>query len=191
MPRIQTVDLSTLARSLDLTPRRVQQLTTEGVLVRARDEEGKELRGRYELVRNNHAYIHYLQARLPIGESAGAADRAAMKAQREAYETEMALIKLNLLRGKVYPAAVVELAITTMVTACKQRLLAIPARVARLLIGCKTFKEAFDLIYHEIELALRELTGYDANYFRKSTEEHVASLGDEEQAKTGEAASDA
>jgi hypothetical protein len=45
-----------------LTPRRVRQLTAEGVFTRARDPEtGDTLRGRYELFPTLHAYIRFLR----------------------------------------------------------------------------------------------------------------------------------
>lgn len=185
MPRIQTIDLTTLAKLIDITPRHVQQLTADGVLVRARDEDGKELRGRYEMVRSVHAYIRFLRARLPV-EGASEEEYAQLRTRRMAFESEMAELKLNLLKGKLHRAEDVEFCVTTMITACRARLLSIPSRIARLLIGKKKFKEIFDLIYREIELALRELTGYDANKFSRQTEEYLDSISD--QGTNGEAA---
>jgi hypothetical protein len=184
MPRIQTIDITTVAKLLKLTPRHVQQLTAEGVLLRARDPDGKELRGRYEMVRCVHGYIDYLRARTPI-EGSGEAEYAQLRTRRMAFESEMAELKLNLLKGTVHRAEDVEFCVTTQITACKARLLAIPSRVSRLLVGKKSFKEIYALIYREIELALRELTGYDASKFSRQTEEYIESL--DGQGKNGEA----
>ena len=61
MARTVTLDTAQLARFLDITPRHVFRLTNDGVLVRARDEAGNELRGRYELLPNNVSYIRHLR----------------------------------------------------------------------------------------------------------------------------------
>jgi hypothetical protein len=59
MPGVEhTHPTEMIAKFLLLTPRRVQQLTAEGVLTRARDlETGEFLRDRYSLIETTHAYI--------------------------------------------------------------------------------------------------------------------------------------
>ena len=51
-----TFPLDTIAKLLDLTPRRIQQLSSEGVIPKAE-------RGRYELVPAVQGYIKYLKER--------------------------------------------------------------------------------------------------------------------------------
>lgn len=185
MPRQQTLDISTTAKLLKLQPRQVQQLTADGVLQRARDEDGSEIKGRYVMVQCVHGYIDYLRARVPL-EGSSEDEWQQLRTRRMAFESEMAELKLNLLKGKLHRAEDVEFCVTTMITACRARLLAIPSRIARLLIGKKKFKEIFDLIYREIELALRELTGYDASKFNRQTEDYIDSM--EQHGPNGEAA---
>jgi hypothetical protein len=58
----RTYQTEVIAKALLLTPRRVRQLTVEGVLTRARDPAtGEFLRGRYELFPTLHAYIRFLR----------------------------------------------------------------------------------------------------------------------------------
>jgi hypothetical protein len=46
----QLIDTSQLAKLCDTSPRWIQKLTTDGILQRARDADGAELRGRYNLL---------------------------------------------------------------------------------------------------------------------------------------------
>jgi len=66
---------------------------------------------------------------------------------------------------------------TNMLTATESRLLAIPSRVTRLLIGQTEFQKICDLIYGEIEMALKELSDYDPQKFEEANEEYLAWIG--------------
>jgi hypothetical protein len=66
--RPATITTDQLARFLLLSPRRVQQLIEEGVLHRARDVDGTELRGRFHLVESAQSYIRFLRSRLESGD---------------------------------------------------------------------------------------------------------------------------
>jgi hypothetical protein len=50
-----------LGMLFDISVRHVQRLTSNGVLVRLTDEEGKTIRGRYNLMTNVRAYCTYLR----------------------------------------------------------------------------------------------------------------------------------
>src|SRR5918997_5815277 len=82
-----TYPAETIARLLDLTPRRVQQLVAEGVIPRAE-------RGRYEVVPVVRAYVRYLRERAmasEVGQDAFAQHRARLtKARADMAELEHA-----------------------------------------------------------------------------------------------------
>lgn len=59
-----TIDTHQLAHLVDLTATRIRQLTSEGVLRRALGPDGRELRGRYELVDSVLRYIRFLRGRV-------------------------------------------------------------------------------------------------------------------------------
>jgi hypothetical protein len=59
MPAAPNVTTTELARLLDVTPRRIQKLTEVGIVNRARDVDGKPLRGRYVLLDSVRGYINY------------------------------------------------------------------------------------------------------------------------------------
>ena len=61
-------------------------------------------------------------------------------------------------------------------TAVKSRLLAIPSRVSRLLIGKSDFQEIYSLLTREIEVGLTELSTIDYTMFTKENEAYLAGL---------------
>jgi hypothetical protein len=171
----RTYPTETVAKLLLLTPRRVRQLTAEGVLTRARDpESGEFLRGRYELFPTLNAYIQFLRE----GRLDDPVETAYTKARsrRMIAEAEQAELRLKVLKGKLHYAEDVEFVMTTMLPAVKARLLAIPSRTTRLLIGKTNFQEIFGLLYGEIELALKELSTYNPSDFAEQNAEYLASV---------------
>jgi hypothetical protein len=93
-----------------------------------------------------------------------------------AAEAEMAQLNLRIHKRELHRGKDVEFVLTTMITAAKSRLLSIPSRVTRLLIGKTDFSEIYALVMSEIELALRELSEYDPNAFVKENDQYLASF---------------
>jgi len=89
---------------------------------------------------------------------------------------ERTRLELREYKGELHNARDVEFIMNNMLTYFKGRVLAIPARVARLCVG-KKFREIYDLIMCEIELALRELSGYDRAHFAAQRASFLASHG--------------
>jgi phage terminase Nu1 subunit (DNA packaging protein) len=176
MPRATTVDQTQFAKLVGITPRHVRRLTDDGVLQKARDEDGKELRGRYELAFNILAYCNYLRSKARLDDS-GSQRYDQLRNEKMAADNRISQHKLHLLEGKLHRADDVEFSWTNILTAVKQRLLSIPSRVARQLKGQTSFRVIYDIIMAEIELALRELSTYKPNMFDAQSE---AFLADEE-----------
>src|SRR5215831_6510846 len=145
-----TINTTQLARLILLTPRHVNRLTADGVLARATDDDGNELRGRFEMVPNVQAYIRHILARNQL-DSPGETQYARLRNERMADEGALTRLRLHELQGKLHRSDDVEFAVTAMITACRSRLLAIPSRISRRLVGKKNFKEIFEIIYGEIE----------------------------------------
>jgi phage terminase Nu1 subunit (DNA packaging protein) len=170
------VDKTQFAKMLDITPRHIQRLTADGVLERARDKDGKEVIGRYDLMTNIPLYVRYLrtQARLDdVSES----KYVMLRNQKMAAENEQAELKLALLKNKVHRADDVEFILTNMFTAMKTNLISIPARVTRLLIGQTKFQVIYDLLSAEIGRALLELSQYDPAIFSRQNTAYLAAQG--------------
>ena len=183
MARKTTLDTTQLAKLLLLTNRHVRRLAADGVLIRARNEQGEELRGRYELVENIQAYIKYQREALRLDDASDSRG-AMLKNQKLAADAAIADIRLKQLRGEVHNAKDVEFVMTNMITYMKQHLLSIPSRVARLCVGVTSFQKIYDLISREIEAVLRELTDYQPEMFAPQNAEYLASIGADPSALT-------
>jgi phage terminase Nu1 subunit (DNA packaging protein) len=170
----QSLDTSQLAKLVGTSPRWIQKLTAEGVLDRARDADGTALRGRYPL-RAVTQYCDHLRALAKLDDASQQRYEASRNA-KVAAEAEMAQLRLMEYKGTLHRSEHVEFVMTQMLTAFKARAIAIPSRVARLCVG-KKFKEIFSLIMTEIELALRELSGYDRSRFQAESAAYMAAQG--------------
>jgi phage terminase Nu1 subunit (DNA packaging protein) len=164
MTRTTTLDTTAIAKLFLITPQHVRKLVGRGILMRARDVDGKELMGRFELVANMHAYIKYLREQARLDD---ASENRYQQLRNEKMSSETAIAQLNLKerKGQVLRTRAVEFVMTNLITATKAHLLAIPSRVSRLLIGCDNFQVIYDLIYAEIETALRELSEWRPGMF--------------------------
>ena len=170
----QMIDTSQLAKLVDTTPRWIQKLTNDGVLNRARDADGQELRGRYNLLAVRD-YCRYLRSLARL-DDASEARYQALRNEKMAAESEMARLHLLEYKGELHQARDIEFIMNNMLTYFKQRVLSIPSRVARLCVG-KSFREIYDLLSTEIELALRELSGYDRSRFAAQRAEYLEAQG--------------
>lgn len=172
-----------LARLLDVTPNYILKLTQQGVINRAIDEDGKELRGRYSLLAIRD-YCRWLRAQMKIGDS-GESTYRMLRNQKVGADAEMAQLRLKEYKGQLHHSRDVEFVMTNMVTFFKQRALAVPSRTARLCVG-KKFRQIFDTLSDEIALCLRELSGYDAAKFAAASRAYRESQGIDLESLNGE-----
>jgi hypothetical protein len=158
------VTTAQLALLFGVTTRHILRLTASGVLTR-RTEDGQVVKGRYDLLSAVRGYCQYLRKQAGLEDLSKSAYQK-LRNQKLAAETEMARLRLGLYKKQLHTSADIELAMTVMLTALKTRLLAIPSRTARLLIGKTAFQEVYALLLGEIELALKELSTQDLSDFR-------------------------
>jgi hypothetical protein len=173
-----TMTTTQLAKLVRATPRWILKLTADGVLHRALDADGSELRGRYH-ARSIGDFCDYLRRQARIDDSSELR-YTALRNERLAAENELTQFTLAERKGQLHNSDDVEFVMTQMLTAFKARTLAIPSRVSRSLIGKTNFREIFDLLMHEIELCLLELSGYDESKFENQNHEYLASKGIED-----------
>jgi phage terminase Nu1 subunit (DNA packaging protein) len=174
----QTVDTATVAKFLLLSPHRIRQLAAEGVLERAVDKKtGKALRGRFGLLSAVNNYIRYLRSKL-AGSAGKEEEYTRVRARRMAANASIEELRLKRIRGELHYSADVQFVMAQMLTACKQRLLAVPSRCAPYLAGkSQTTGEIAEAIRIEIYDALKELADYDPARFEAANEEYLASIG--------------
>ena len=143
--------LDTIAKLLDLTPRRVQQLAAEGAIPKAE-------RGKYDLVGAVRGYIKHLRAMAQAGDS-GAEDYSAQRARLTRARADMAEMEREQLRKELIPADDIEGAWLAVTGIMRSRLLAIPAKLAPRMIAIKDANAAREIIEAQVHDALKELAG--------------------------------
>jgi phage terminase Nu1 subunit (DNA packaging protein) len=180
----QHVSTVTVAKYLSVTPARVRQLVVEGVLKRAVDRSGKPLRGRFVLLAAVNGYIGYLRSRLASGSDGN--DYTVARAKRMAAQAEIESLRLRRVRGELHHARDVEFVMTSMLTALKSRLLALPSRCAPYLTNKTNTGEVAETIRIKVYDVLRELSDYDPAVFEAANEEYLRSLGAAKPESNGE-----
>jgi hypothetical protein len=89
---------------------------------------------------------------------------------------EAAELQLAVLKGKLHRTEDVEFIMTNRDSAIRARLLAITARVGRLLVGQTDLARIHELLNAEIYSALDSLFAYDPGVFSEQNEEYLAHL---------------
>lgn len=141
--------IGVIAKLLDLTERRVQQLSREGVIPKAE-------RGQYDLVGAVRGYVAYLRD-LAVKAQAGAPDFGAERARLIKAKADLAEMEASGRRGELLPAEAVEAAWTAVLARLRARLLVLPDRLAPLCFEETTIAGVRDEIRTAIREALEEL----------------------------------
>lgn len=148
-----TYPVDTIAKLLLLSPRRVQQLTKEGVIPKAE-------RGRYELAPAVQGYIRFLQER-SIRSDSSPIDYHNEKARLTMLQADTAEIELAKARGDVASVAQIERNLSGLFAEVRTNIRNIPDRVVSSLIGMTDEREFKVILSSEIDLALNALVESD------------------------------
>jgi phage terminase Nu1 subunit (DNA packaging protein) len=147
-----TVDISKVARALNLKERRIQQLANEGM--------PREARGQYDLVKCMLWYIRYLQHALEKksvptsdGDFVGVREERARLLRADA---DLREIELAEKRSQLVAIKDVEFMLTDLVLTTKARIMALPPRLAPELVG----ESSIIMIHAKIEKACKEALSY-------------------------------
>jgi phage terminase Nu1 subunit (DNA packaging protein) len=141
--------IAVIARLLDLTERRIQQLGREGIIP-------KPERGQYDLVGAVRGYVHYLREQ--AGRNAGGtADFGTERVRLIKAKADLAEMEAAQMRGDLVAAMEVEQAWTDILALLKARLLILPDRLAPLVHEEATVPAARNLIRKAIVETLTEL----------------------------------
>ncbi len=152
-----TVSAKVMGECLSVGDRMVRHLADEGLL--KRDSHGK-----YLLFHSIKNYILALKAS-KAGEHVEAGpgnvlDLNQEKASNEHWKAMINEIKLQLIQGKVHKSEDVGRVVTDMLLRFKNKINALPAKMAVSLDG-KTKQEIQEILQEELAAALEELSGYD------------------------------
>ena len=141
--------LDVIAKLLDLTPRRVQQLAADGVIPKAE-------RGKYDLVGAVRGYVRSLRERAAAG-ATGAAAYGKHRARLTQARAAMAAMEREQLSKELIPADDIEGAWLAVTAIMRSRMLAIPAKLAPRMLAIKDANAARELIEAQVHDALKEL----------------------------------
>ena len=162
-----TVDVSTLAKLFNLTAMRVQQLATDGVVVRSG-------RGKYELWPSIRNYIKSLQERKVNQWGSGSEQGGEYEGHRARLtkaRADMAEVQAALLKGTTHEASAVEAVWFDMISNARAKLLSLPSKLAPRVHGEDNLAAIKTAIETAVTEALNELSNYDP---RLVTERYVA-----------------
>ena len=156
-PNTKLVDSKTIAALFDMTPRRVQQLTKEGVITAVKEGNAN----RYDLLPTIQRYIRYLTAKAN-GREPSKKDseiegrRLEAEADLKRSKAGIAALQLSELEGTMHRSEDVEAVMTDLVYNIRSMLVALPGRLAVDVTGA----EASEIIRTEVYKILTELAGY-------------------------------
>ena len=108
------------------------------------------------------------------------------RARRMSALADVEQLRLKRIHGELHHSQDVEFLMTGMLTAFKQRLLALPSRCAPYVMGKSNLGEVAETIRLEIYDALRELADYNPNAFAAANEQYLAGIGLGKPEKNGE-----
>ena len=148
-----TQPIGVIARLLDLSERRVQQLSREGVIPKAE-------RGQYELIGSVRGYVRYLRDQA-LKAQAGAPDYAAERARFIRARADLAEMEAEEKRHSLIAAEQIEAAWIAVLALLRTRLLALPDRLAPQLFDQPTVGDTRNLIRAAIREVLDDLAQPD------------------------------
>ncbi len=148
-----TQPLAVIAKLLDLSERRVQQLSREGVIPKA-------TRGQYDLIGSVRGYVRYLRDQA-MSAQAGAPDYAVERARFIRARADLAEMEANQRRGSLIAADDAEAAWIAVLALLRTRLLSLPDRLAPLVYETGNLAGTRDLLRGTLRDVLEDLANSD------------------------------
>jgi len=158
----QLVNAKALAGLFDITERRVQMLAKEEVIPKAE-------RGKYLFVASIKGYIAYLRKAAfggEAGETAGTSDMQSQRTRLYRANADKSELELAVLRGEFLRADVVGVVWGKQAEAIRQKLLAIPVKLAGELHGIESKREIQAIATRFVHEACDELAESDGPTYK-------------------------
>jgi phage terminase Nu1 subunit (DNA packaging protein) len=155
--RDQEIQTGELAAIVGKSTRWIRQLTSEGVL----RQTG---RGKYILSVAIQSYIEHASGGK---EEDGKLRFVDHKTEHERIKAEKAAIQLAQMRGELHTSDDVESVMSDMLTAFRQKILAIPTKLSPQLVGIEEINIIKARLTKDLHEALAELADYNPDMFRE------------------------
>lgn len=163
---LQKVDI--IAKLFQISVRRVQQLTQDGVLQTIEEKRGKHTIRRYDLIPTIQAYIKYLSDKAYGREQKeSVTDKEEQKLQAEVdikkAKAKIVQLELDELEGRMHSAEDVEAMTTDLCLAVRSALLSMPGQLAVDVAEVTNAAEISEIIKSTVNDILDELSRYEYN----------------------------
>lgn len=163
---LQKVEI--IAKLFQVTVRRIQQLTQEGILTTVEVTEGNRKLRRYDLMPTIQAYIKYLSDKAYGREQKeSVSDKEEQKLQAEVdikrAKAKIAQLNLDELEGRMHSAEDVEAMTTDLCLAVRSALLSMPGQLAVDVAEVTDAAEISEIIKSTVNDILDELSRYEYN----------------------------
>lgn len=154
-----------IAKLFQVTVRRIQQLTQEGIIETVEIKQGKRTLRRYDLIPTVQAYIKYLGDKAYGREQKGSTDKEEEKLQAEIdmkkAKARIAELELDELEGRMHSADDVEAMTTDLCLAVRSALLSMPGQLAVDVAESTDAAEISEIIKAAVNDILDELSRYE------------------------------
>ncbi len=151
--KVMIVNQKELAQCLGISSRRVRQLKDEGLFQLSKAERG------YILEKSIQEYIEY-KVNAETGRRASIS-KEEVQAEHEEVKMKISLLKLRKLRRELHEAEDVEAFLSSMLLRFRNRLLAVPSKLAMEVAGETDLNVIMQVTKREMLAVLEELAEYD------------------------------
>ncbi len=166
------VNQKTLAEALNISAREIRNLKQRGMFPFIPGTKKYDLAG---------CVSEYIEFKIKAETGRGASiDREREQAEHERLKKEVTKIKLRKLRGEVHEAADVEAFLNNTFSGFRSCLLAVPAKIAPLILNKCDINEIMELLTREMSAVLDALSQYDPDKINKNGDIDFDSEEDDE-----------
>jgi phage terminase Nu1 subunit (DNA packaging protein) len=156
--KAKLVNTEELAQFVGVDPRRIQQLTQEGVI---KKEPGDKRTAKYDFVRNVHSLLQYYRQKSDSRRSGDSVEMAKEKLKQIAAKRKLEELKLAQLEGDLHKAGDIERIIGAVLTRLRINLLAIPMGLAPILRDMDDTRDIAEKLDERIRRAMNEIADMD------------------------------
>jgi phage terminase Nu1 subunit (DNA packaging protein) len=156
--KVKLVSTEELAQFVGVDPRRIQQLTQEGVI---KKEPGNKKTAKYDFVRNVHSLLQYYRQKSDSRRSGDSEEMAGEKLKQISAKRKLEELKLAQLEGDLHKAEDIERIIGAVLTRLRINLLAIPMGLAAILRDMDDTREIAEKLDGRIRRAMNEIADMD------------------------------
>jgi phage terminase Nu1 subunit (DNA packaging protein) len=156
--KVKLVSTEELAQFVGVDPRRIQQLSQEGVI---KKEPGNKKTAKYDFVRSVHSLLQYYRQKSDSRRSSDSDEMANEKLKQISAKRKLEELKLAQLEGDLHKAEDIERIIGAVLTRLRINLLTIPMGLAPILRNMDDTRDIAEKLDERIRRAMNEIADMD------------------------------